>query len=258
MDGGAAGGGCSVRQTMTGTYAAATVPTEKFAFHHVSTRLDGVTWKSEATACTERGSMVVWISGSDSVILDGALAADPSIASHALLIDDGRRCLYRLAWAPSAGIMTLIDVLSDHEGMIRSAAGAAAGWDLQFRLPTQDGLSAVAESCTAHDIQLEITALREFDGEQRGHVPLTRPQIEALCAGYEHGYFQVPRATNLKEFADELDISHQALSERLRRGLHGLFSQMLPTDRTGEADETSPDQKETTSLFHDGDSDVSA
>lgn len=258
MDGGAAGDGCSVRKTMTGTYAAATVPTEAFALHHVSTRLDGVTWKSEATACTERGSMVVWISGRESEILDGALAADPSIASHALLIDDGQRCLYRLAWAPSAGILTLIDVLYDYKGMIRSAAGAAAGWDLQFMFPTRDGLSAVADTCIAHDIQLEITALREFDGEQRGHVTLTRPQLEALRAAYEHGYFDVPRRMNLADLADELGISHQALSERLRRGLHGLFSQTLPTDRTGGAEETPPDQKETTSLFHGGDSDVSA
>jgi predicted DNA binding protein len=44
-----------------------------------------------------------------------------------------------------------------------------------------------------------------------------------------HGYFDTPRETTLEELAVELDISRQALSERIRRGNERLLRQSLPT-----------------------------
>jgi len=50
-----------------------------------------------------------------------------------------------------------------------------------------------------------------------GSAPLTDKQLEVLNAALEHGYYECPRETQLKELADEIGISHQALSERMRR-----------------------------------------
>ncbi len=53
--------------------------------------------------------------------------------------------------------------------------------------------------------------------------PLTAKQLETLQAAVDHGYYEVPRETKLKDLADEFDCSHQALSERLRR-THGTLA----------------------------------
>jgi len=48
---------------------------------------------------------------------------------------------------------------------------------------------------------------------------LTRKQLQALRLAHENGYFSVPRESSLAEIGEELDVSTQSVSERLRRGL---------------------------------------
>ena len=52
--------------------------------------------------------------------------------------------------------------------------------------------------------------------------PLTDKQGEALELAFEQGYYEIPRDTTAKEFAEAVGISHQALSERLRRAHKNL------------------------------------
>lgn len=227
---------------MPGTYAAAVVSTEEFALHEFSARLDGITWESEDTASTMPSSVLLWIAGSDSNTADIALNADPSVASHTLIAGGAEQCLYQLEWAESAGITTLLDVLCDREGVIWSAAGTAEEWTLDLLVPNRDALSAVYKTCTTSDIQFEITALRDLNEGQRTRVTLTRCQFEALQAAYDQGYFEIPRKLNLKDLATKLEISHQALSERLRRGHQALLDQTLRTvaNQTGQGETTGP------------------
>lgn len=46
----------------------------------------------------------------------------------------------------------------------------------------------------------------------------------------EMGYFEVPRSAELTDVADELDLSPNAVSERIRRGEANLFRSALTTD----------------------------
>lgn len=57
-----------------------------------------------------------------------------------------------------------------------------------------------------------------------GPSPVTGEQREAVLTALELGYYEVPRHANLADVAAELGISHQALSERLRRAHGGLVS----------------------------------
>ncbi|WP_263654245.1 helix-turn-helix domain-containing protein [Halomicrobium urmianum] len=47
---------------------------------------------------------------------------------------------------------------------------------------------------------------------------------------YHAGYFEVPRATTLADVADDLDISRNAASARLRRGHRNLLASTLVHD----------------------------
>lgn len=59
---------------------------------------------------------------------------------------------------------------------------------------------------------------------------MTDEQHEALVAGVEGGYFEIPRWVSLAELAKEFRISHQALSERFRRAYRTLVSSQLAGD----------------------------
>jgi predicted DNA binding protein len=70
---------------------------------------------------------------------------------------------------------------------------------------------------------------------------ITPAQEAALEAAVAMGYFTVPREVTASEVAAALDISKSAFLERLRRGQHTLFSQLLGTDgseHTGRTDDS--------------------
>lgn len=58
---------------------------------------------------------------------------------------------------------------------------------------------------------------------------LTEKQRRALELAIDSGYYEQPRAVSLADIADELDISKQALSQRLNAAEQALFEQL--TDR---------------------------
>jgi predicted DNA binding protein len=67
----------------------------------------------------------------------------------------------------------------------------------------------------------------EVDSAERVRFGLTEEQQEALVESYEHGYYEVPRDLDASALAERLDISHQALSERLRRATGALVEDAL-------------------------------
>jgi predicted DNA binding protein len=65
------------------------------------------------------------------------------------------------------------------------------------------------------------------DVMSHGGVGLSRHQHDALVTAFEEDYYAVPRGVTLDGLADELGVSHQALSERLRRGHRNLVESTL-------------------------------
>jgi predicted DNA binding protein len=64
---------------------------------------------------------------------------------------------------------------------------------------------------------------------------LTPDQREALVLALNRGYFATPSEVTLDELADELDISRQALSTRIRRGNESILREvLLSTGRDAE------------------------
>jgi predicted DNA binding protein len=77
----------------------------------------------------------------------------------------------------------------------------------------------------------------ELERQPSGRYGLTDEQYEALVEAYQRGYFEVPLGITLAELAEELGVSHQALSERVRRGTGALVDDTLligSPRRTGE------------------------
>ncbi|GAA0250234.1 helix-turn-helix domain-containing protein [Haladaptatus pallidirubidus] len=85
-----------------------------------------------------------------------------------------------------------------------------------------------------HGFSLDVSRIYDADSAQRVQFDLTDDQQKALTLAVEHGYYDVPRVANQSELAEKLGVSHQALSERLRRGTKGILKEVLPTISSNE------------------------
>jgi len=65
---------------------------------------------------------------------------------------------------------------------------------------------------------------------------LTEKQREALEAAYAVGYYDVPKTGQLADIARELDLTQQAVSERLRRGISAMLAEDALVTTEAEAD----------------------
>ena len=111
----------------------------------------------------------------------------------------------------------------DHEGQILSATGTSDGWEFEVRFSGRESLSRCQDCCEDAHISLEV--IRVFNPTNPEAGPwygLSEHQREALTLAVRMGYYDIPRGCTTAELADELGISDQAVTERLRRAI-GAF-----------------------------------
>lgn len=98
---------------------------------------------------------------------------------------------------------------------------------MEFRIffPDRDAFSRTYDYCEAEGLTIDVESVTEMNTEEVGEYGLTEAQYEALVTAYQMGYFRVPREITI----DELGISAQSVSERLRRGHQKLVGGALPT-----------------------------
>jgi predicted DNA binding protein len=107
---------------------------------------------------------------------------------------------------------------------ILSLSGFDDQWAFRVLFPDRDALSATCEFCRDRNPTFDLRQVYEVsNSSQRGHFGLTDEQHEALVAGLECGYFDVPRRATMDDLAADLEISRQAVSEWLRQGHHRLI-----------------------------------
>ncbi|WP_255169031.1 helix-turn-helix domain-containing protein [Natrononativus amylolyticus] len=168
----------------------------------------------------------VWCAGVARSDLEDALAADPSVERYELLrTRDDESFLYNLELADE--ITEILKIPIDEGGTILAASAADGTWLFRMRFPDRCALSRTFDRIRDRDVDTEVVRLQELTGETVTDIGLTAEQYEALRAAVEHGYYDIPRRTSMQDLADELDISHQALSERLRRAYRTLVSAEL-------------------------------
>ena len=74
-----------------------------------------------------------------------------------------------------------------------------------------------------------LTPRRFTDGKEYN---LTADQRTALELAYNRGYFESPRGATQEDPGDELDITRQAVSSLLQRGIDQLIASTLATDQS--------------------------
>jgi len=114
-----------------------------------------------------------------------------------------------------------------NRGTVVSAETHGERWRLRLRFATHEQVEAFRSYFEATPYSFTLRELFTSTGEQKERSHLTPGQREVLTAAANTGYYCVPRETTCKELAEEFDISHQAVSEKLRRGTENLIKSSL-------------------------------
>ncbi|WP_336365220.1 helix-turn-helix domain-containing protein [Halalkalicoccus salilacus] len=173
----------------------------------------------------------IWVGTDDFNAFEAALEDDPTVEEVDMFSDTGEERSYQMTW--TGPIDFIVQVLTEYSGTITHADGSADGWDLRVVFPDRQSLSWAYEAAQQADLQFEIKTLYGSEDARGVQYGLTERQRNMLAGAFEAGYFAVPRETSLSDLAEQEDISHQALSERLRRATGQLVESTLITHSDG-------------------------
>jgi predicted DNA binding protein len=212
------------------------ISSAEFALGGTIAALGEVAFEAERVVAPEddRFAPLVWASGVEREALEDALRGDPSVAAfeYFAAIEEGtsNNYLYRMDWAERVGVVG--GLLVDEGGTILTMRTANERWQLRVLLPDRDALTRTYEICEGAGATIDLERIYAVEDGRQGRFGLTDEQKEALALAFEADYYGVPRGAMAKELADELGISHQAFSERIRRGHGNLIENAIAIDRS--------------------------
>lgn len=205
-----------------------------------------VTIEQQTRAQNGALDLTIWATGEGLSDFEDGLDADETVDRWILVGRSETRKLYRTRLAPRTGSCMNYNEWTDGKAVILSSKRAASGWTVDAFVTDRSALQQFANSCEANDVSFDLLRVSEVDQLQDVHrFGLTELQSDTLLAAFDRGFFSVPRKVNLEELAAPLDVSHQALSERLRRGVNSLIENTIADQRRGgvlptASDRTSP------------------
>lgn len=201
--------------------------TESLALHETLTAHPEAVIEVERVVASDKVlTPYFWVSSVDLDEFEATAANDPTIQNLRLVDEFDEVALYRADWIED--IMSITYSLLDIASVILGATGTHKRWEVQLRFDTQKELSEFREFCREHDIGLSVERLYHSTQPLTGsQYNLTAKQQEALKATWEAGYFESPRRATLSEIADDLGITQQSLSTRLRRAHQTLIANTI-------------------------------
>lgn len=213
------------------------LPADEFALGYTLDTIEDVNFEVERIAAHDPETVMpyLWATNADPDELKQVLTEDGSVdAVEKIAHPADDEALYRMEWIDS--VETLIHILVEEEGTILTAEGRQDGWFMRILFPDREALSRSYEFYKENKLRFDLKRIYNVDGGKEGRVGLTEGQEEAVTAAYDHGYYDVPRGVDLTKLAEVIGVSHQALSERLRRGHKTLVENSLIVGQ-GESDE---------------------
>ena len=203
-----------------------TVPATEFPLGSIFENLPGVTVELERLIPHETLTIpYFWVRGGNTGEIKAAFEPHAGVTDIRLVDSVEDEYLLRAEWVREYdGLLT---ALSETDLAVLSAVGTVDGWRFEVRGDSQE---AIAEFRTYHqenDIPIDISMVHTLLPIQGDSYELTETQREALVLAYERGYFDTPREASLEAIAEELGITQQSLSSRLRRGHQRLIRATL-------------------------------
>lgn len=211
------------------------IPAESFELGRILDLEPGVSVELEnMVPLGETAVPFISVHDSSNGIFETKVRNHPSVSGLRTVSEHDDRILYALDWEVSRDLF--FQGMLETDAQLLSATGTTDTWEFELRFPTHAKLSNFQEYCTDGHIQLEVG--RIYNPTRPGQGPwfgLTNAQRDALSRAVDGGYYSIPRRMSTQELADELGISDQAVTERLRRAIIALAENTLIAAQKSEA-----------------------
>ena len=211
-----------------GTVVDMTIPTDQFALSDTFDVVPDVKFGTVRVAAHGPRGVMPFLRASSSELdrLDEALRNDATTEDVTCLSRKDSRALYRISWRTQVRIV--IGIFVEADGSLLGAHGQSDRWSLRVLFPDRESVSTTYDNWREHGIDPSIQRVNGVsDVVDYSGIDLSPCQHETLVQAFETDYYDVPRGITLDGLAKELDVSHQALSERLRRGHRNLIATTL-------------------------------
>lgn len=202
------------------------IPVDNLAFHEVFEAHPGAVLEYEhavSGAAPSRGRLL-WVSGIERSSLVEALESAAVVESATPILERDGSILCEIIVDVDG--KPLWQAITDNSAYLLGARGSADGWRFEVLFPDRSDISPFIDACDTLDLDIETRHVDTSPFPQEDTAP-SQFQADALQIALENGYWDVPRQTSLQTIADELGISDQAASERLRRGIRTLVSERM-------------------------------
>jgi hypothetical protein len=167
-----------------------------------------------------------WASDGDFEAFETALDDDPTVEQWTRLAETDEGRLYRARHPADASSVATYHGAVELDGIVLSLASKEdrTGYHARMRFPDREKFAAFRDAVGETGLSVGIKAIYDQqDAPPEERFGLTQAQRETLLTAVAAGYFSIPRETALAGVADQLGISPQAASERLRRGMESLI-----------------------------------
>lgn len=163
----------------------------------------------------------------DPAVFEEALASNPAVTAVQRVGDGDAGQLYAVRWNAKA-VDGIVEAVAENGGQMLKATARDGRWQFTLRFQTSGELADFQRAITAANVDVDVGRVYASpDGSADPDYGLTAAQLDALVTAVETGYFGVPRAISTADLGAILDISDQAVSERIRRGVETLVRNAL-------------------------------
>lgn len=212
------------------------IDTDHFELGHLIAQHEGLDAELERVVPTENIAIpYVWVTGAPEVLsaLTETFRASEKTTTVSILDEltvsqsTDRMHLYRIEWILDE--LDIIRGLVDADGTILRGELAGDDWTLRFRFRTHDCVAEFYQFLVDNGLtEFSIDSISESKTRRdRESNALTLEQREALTLAAQRGYFDLPRNASLEQIGEELGITQQATSERVRRGVRNVVFDAL-------------------------------
>jgi hypothetical protein len=180
---------------------------------------------------------VFWATNGSFDAFERGLEADETITSARLVAENGDERLYRARYTTDHSDVSLYNAAVEEDGVFLKGESSGDGWTVKMLFPSRDAFKTFRKTCETVDLELDVDSIysKPFSGSS-DEIALTDPQRDLLTRAVQVGYFDIPRETTLQELGQQMNISGQAASERLRRGMETLIRETVTDEALPDDD----------------------
>lgn len=214
-----------------------TVSADSFALAATLEQMPEMTIEIERVVAhaEDRVTPYFWVQGDDYAGFERAVKNDPSTRNVTKLDEYDGGTLYRTEWTQN--VESIGYAYTEIGATILEATGREDNWQLRMRFDDEHAVADFGNYCRRNDVAFTLNRLyhpsEPMAGGQHG---LSPKQREALVLAVERGYFRVPRDVTMTELADQIGITQQSLSKRMRRGHRNLIKSTLTVNHMHDGD----------------------